>query len=387
MIKKLLILIVLIQLNAEAQSSALLVADSLYANGNYTKAINAYKTYGSKDEVYHKIAKAYIAIGNFDAALENYKLSVETNTDDALLKFDYAKLLTKTKKYKEASQLFNDLIYVDYKNPNYHYEAGVVLEKLRDSTALNRFLSAYQLDNSHQKAIFKIAKHHLIKRNFETSHRYIDTGLETYANNVELISLKAQNYYHQEYYTKAIPWFNRLLELGENSEFIHEKLSLSYGENSDYELAIKHRELALAYNPSDANSMYVIGTYYKRLSDFENAEKFIAASLKLKDLKLNHEYRELGTVLNRLERHKEAIKAFQKALKEDSTDMFAVFYIINTKDKYYADRDAVIKSYEGFVNQRKKSPFLPLAVRRLKELKEERFLKEDKIPVDSISKN
>ena len=271
-IKKLLILILLVQLNAEAQSSALLVAESLYANGNYTKAINTYKTYENLDEVYHKIAKAYIAIGNFDAAIENYKLSVEANTEDALLKFDYAKLLTKTKKYEDASQLFNELIERDNTNPNYYYESGVVLEKLKkDTLALEQFRATYKLDDTHQKAIFKIAKHHLIKRNFETSHRYIDKGFETYANNLELISLKAQNYYHQEYYTKAIPWFQKLLDLGENSEFIHEKLSLSYAQNSDYEPAIKHRKLALAFNPTDANAMYVIGTYYKNLEDFENA--------------------------------------------------------------------------------------------------------------------
>ena len=133
-----------------------------------------------------------------------------------------SKFLTKTKKYDEASTLFDQLIYTDYKNPNYHYEQGIVLEKLKDSTAINRYRSAYDLDQTHQKAIFKIAKYYLIKREHNLSHKYIDKGLESYANNIELISLKAQNYYYQHYYTKAIPWFKKLLELGEDSEFIHE---------------------------------------------------------------------------------------------------------------------------------------------------------------------
>jgi len=69
MIKRLFVLILFIQLNAEAQSSALALADSLYANGNYSKAIDAYKKHSNQDEVYSKIAKSYIAIGNFGKAI------------------------------------------------------------------------------------------------------------------------------------------------------------------------------------------------------------------------------------------------------------------------------------------------------------------------------
>lgn len=377
MIKKVLVLIILFtQFNAEAQSSALAVGDSLYANGNYSKAIKSYKQYSNAAAVYAKIARAYSAIGNFGEAIENYKNSVEANPDNALLKFEYAQLLSKLKKYKEASVLFEELIYIDYRNPNYHYQQGVALEKQRDSTAMNRFMSAYELDNTHQKAIFKIAKHHLIKRNHEISHKYIDKGLESYTNNVELISLKAQNYYHQNYYRKAITWFKKLLDLGESSEFIHEKLSICHAEFSDYEDAIFHRKEVLKYNPTDATSMYVIGTYYQRLNDFENAEKYINQYLVLQDVPLNAEYRTLGTVLNRQKKHEEAIKAFQRAVKEDPSDIFTRFIIIRTKDEYYADKDAVIKLYENFLIKYKDAPFSRLAQMRLKELKEAKFLNE-----------
>ena len=377
MLKKLLIIILIIQFNAEAQSSALDVGNDLYATGNYSEAIKAYKTNENQDEVYDKIAKAYVAIGNFGLALENYKKSVEANPKNVLLLYEYAKLLSTTKQYKEAAELFNDLIYIDYKNPNYHYQAGIALEKLKDSTAMNRFMSTYNLDQTHQKAIFRIAKHHLIKRNHIISHKYIDKGLESYAENTALISLKAQNYYHQQYYDKAIVWFNKLIDLGEVSEFIQEKLSLSYAQNSDYSDAIKHRKLALAYNPFDTNAMFVIGTYYAKLEDFENAEEYIGKSLKLQDVPLNNEYRRLGTIYNRQKKYEAAIKAFQKAVKEDPTDTYARFFIIRTKDEYYKDREAVIKLYEDFAKKYKASPFAKFAEMRLTELKEENFLKED----------
>ncbi|WP_178986747.1 tetratricopeptide repeat protein [Winogradskyella helgolandensis] len=352
-------------------------ADHLYVNGNYSKAIETYKTLPNLDAVYDDIAKAYMAIGNYGEAIVNYEKAITANPEDLLLQYEYAKLLSRTKKYDKANQLFSNLIASDSLNPNYYYELGIVLEKQKDTTALQEFINTYTLDDTHQKAIFKIAKHHLIKRNFVEAHGYIDRGLESYENNVELISLKAQTYYHQEYYTHAVSWFNKLLDLGEKSEFIHEELSLSYAQNSDYEDAIYHRKQALKYSPNDANAIFVIGNYYQLLENFEEAEKHISLALMLKDLPLSDEYQQLGTILNRQKKYDQAIKAFQKSLKEDPTNMMSEFFLLRTKDEYYADVDSKIKLYEQFIEKNKKSPFVSYAQGRLKELKEEKFLEGD----------
>ena len=116
--------------NTIAQSSDVAIADSLYLNGNYSKAIEAYQKTEDQSQVFDKIAKAYMAIGNYDAAILNYENSITANPDDALIKYQYAKLLAKTKKYQKASDEFFELIDIDYRNPNYHYELGLVLEIL-----------------------------------------------------------------------------------------------------------------------------------------------------------------------------------------------------------------------------------------------------------------
>ncbi|WP_179349952.1 tetratricopeptide repeat protein [Winogradskyella pacifica] len=349
-------------------------ADHLYSNGNFSKAIEVYKSLDDLEAVYDDIAKAYMAIGNYGEALNNYEKAIKANADDLLLQYEYAKLLARTKHYKDANQRFSTLIASDSLNPNYYYELGVVLEKQKDTTALQQFEKTFQLDETHQKAIFKISKHHLIKRNFIKAHGYIDRGLESYENNIELISLKAQTYYHQDYYTHAVVWFNKLLDLGEKSEFIHEKLSLSYAQNSDYKDAIYHRKQALKYSPNDANAMFVIGAYYQSLSDFEMAEQYITKALLLKDLPLSDEYQRLGTIFNRQKKYDQAIKAFQKSLKEDPSNIMSEFYILRTKDEYYADTGSKIKLYEQFIEKHKKSPFISYAEGRLKELKQEKFL-------------
>jgi tetratricopeptide (TPR) repeat protein len=365
---------VLVGFNADAQPAVLNTADSLYSNGNYSKAIDTYKTYSNQDEVSAKIAKAYVAIGTYDSALVYYKLAAETEPKNGLVLYEYARLLSKTKNFEASIEVFDNLMNIDYRNPNYHYEMGLALERMKDSTALNRFRSAYDLDQTHQKAIYKIAKHFLIKRKHETSHRYIDKGLESYESNVELISLKAQNYYYQDDNHNARAWFEKLIAMGESSEFIHTKLSMLHAEFSDYELAIEQRKLVLKYNAYSSESMLLIGSYYNRLKDYESAEKYIRQSLDLKDVPLDYEYQLLGTVLNRQDKHKEAIEAFQISLKENPDNISSEFYILSTKDKYYADVDSKIKLYEDFRDKYPETLYAKFASRRITELKEEQFI-------------
>lgn len=386
-----LILVLLFSCKTEAQSSVLQIADSLYANGNYTKAITTYEAHDEQEDVYVKLAKAYMAIGNYDRAILNYKLATEAYPEQTLIKYEYAKLLAKTKKRKEATKLFKELINIDALNPNYHYELGLVLEQLKDSNEANKldtitkkvknrdkaqqhYLKAYKLDKTHQKAIFKLAKYQLIKRNYEASRKYIDVGLNTYKNNVALISLKAQGYYLQQKYEKAIVLFEKLLSLGESSKFIYEKLSDSYKEEYEFDKAISNLKLALKFNTEDTRNLYLLGLLYEKVKDYKKAEKYISLSIKLEDYPLDREYTDLARVYNYLKQPEKAIKAYKKALKENPDNMYAKFLIVHTRADYYKDTESKIKLYEDFIEHNPKSPFVRMAKQKASKLKEEQFL-------------
>jgi len=374
---RIVIILTVFSFQAEAQTSALQLADSLYLHGNYTKAIEAYKTHSNQEEVYQNIAKAYIALGNYDEALLNYESSLKAKPKDALTLFDYGKLLARVKKYKEALEVFYQLINIDYKNPNYHYESGLVLQQLGDSTDQNRFHSAYNLDNTHQKAIFQIAKFHLIKRHHSVVDKYVDIGLSSYENNKELISLKAQNFYWKEDYEDATKWFEKLLALNESTQFVHEKLSFCYDRSYEREKAIEHQLIAVKFDPKDATNLFILGQLYQKANDYENAEKYYLEALKLMDAPLDAEYLKLATVYNLQKKEKEAIDAFKKAIDENPENESAQFFLVLTLDKYYKDIDARIKLFENYKEKFPKSPFISFAEQKLTELKEEKHMKSD----------
>ena len=93
-----------------------IIADSLYATGNYTKAINYYaEAKGENSSL--QIARAYNAIGNFEKAITQYQSVVEQHPDWQIANFELGKLLLKAKEYDEARKLFSQLTTSGNDNP------------------------------------------------------------------------------------------------------------------------------------------------------------------------------------------------------------------------------------------------------------------------------
>ena len=373
MIRIVVSLFILLTFNIKAQTSSLYTADSLYQNENYTKAIALYKTYDDQPQVYYKIGRSYAAIGNYREALNYYELSVTSYPKNTQYLFDYAKLLYKTKKFKKAVVVFDTLTKMNEANPNYYYHLGLTLEKIQDTLAFHNFKKAFQLDSTHQKAIFKIAKQFLKKRKHDSVDHYVAVGLKSYETNVELISIQAQSYYWQQYYRKARAWFEKLIELNENSQFVHEKLSYCYAKTYEYKKAIDHLILALKYEPQNTTNLYLLGHMYEQIEAFDKAEKFVKMAIEIQDLPLDTEYTKLATILNRQHKYEEAITILKKAIRENPKNESAHFFIASTKDKLYKDIDSKIRAYQMFKEKFPKSPYSIIADNRLHELKIEKF--------------
>lgn len=377
--RKIIIVLLLLCSKAEAQSSALELGNTFFEKGNYSKAIEAYEKHSDSSVVFDKIAKCYLALGSTKKAEVYYEKSYNAFPEDELTIYNYAKILLGVKQYARASELFEKLIYKDHENPNYYYQKGLALEKMKDSMqlAIDQFQIVVRKDQTHQKAIIKLGKHYLKKRKHKLVNFYVDNGLVIYPESVALISLKAQNFYWQHYYTKAAIWFEKLVAMGESTEFIHEKLSQCYADESDYKKAIANRKKVLELNPYDTTSMYVIGRYYQMMTNYEEAEQWYNKYLAAVDVPLDEEYVSLGFTLNYQKKYKEGIEALKKALKENPENFRAQFFLVSAKAAYYKDYDAKIKVYEDFLKKYPNHKLKDYAEMRLSELKKEKFIKED----------
>lgn len=394
MIRPILVLLVLAIINkAEAQTSALPIGDSLYAVGSYHQAIQVWDQVQPKDErLYLKLARAYQAQGNLNAALENYAVAAGA-IDQTIARTEYGKLLIKTNNFKKADSIFSTLIDAYSDNPNFYYLRGWANQnnsrKINDSTTsksvtatpsyIQDYKTAIALDSTHQKALYETAKFYLKQKEYGLVEQLCNKALASYGANVEIISILAQNYYYKGWHAEAITWFEKLLELGQKSQFIHEKLGSSYYNDHMYELAIEQYKQALTFNPEDYYLHGILAKLYNYIENFKLAEQHGLAAIYYKDLPLDADYYTLASTYKLNKKWSLAMDYLNKALAENPDLERAVYAKAVVADNYYADKQLVIKLYENYIKKFDKdfNPLAQSAKARLKMLKTEVFMADD----------
>ncbi|PHR97893.1 MAG: hypothetical protein COA80_06455 [Leeuwenhoekiella sp.] len=383
---------------AEAQAvSASAIADSLYAVGNYSEAIAEYESLDKKDtSVYLKLARAHQAKGTLDDAL-NYYAQAATGTDEVIAMNEYGKLLITKRKFKEADSVFTELINVYQTNPDFYYQRGRAKENIprnlkidaKDSTTTSAqrliphildYKKAVALDSTHQKALGELAVFYLKRKEYPMVEKLAFKALESYPTNVEIIGTLAQSYYYKGWNEEAITWFERLIELGQSTQFIHEKLGNSYYKDRMYEKSIEQYLEALDFSPEDDYLHATLAKLYNHVEDLEAAEMHGLLAVLYKDQSIEEEYYTLSRTYEMKKDWKNAMKYANRALEENPDHKNAEYTKVIVADNYYEDRRAVLKLYEDFIKKysdseyAKYDPVLRLARERRDKLNREIFM-------------
>lgn len=386
---------------AEAQEvSALAIGDSLYAVGNYSKAIDSYEQIKAKNErVYLKLARAHQAKGTLDDALVNYKLAA-TGTDEVIAMNEYGKLLITKRQFKEADSVFSALISVYDTNPDFYYQRGranenrpreisgkesdsILVEKLaKVHDPLEDYERAIALDSTHQKALAEVTTSYLRQKDFAMVEKLAFKALESYPTNVEIISTLAQSYYHKGWNEEGIQWFEKLLALGQDTQFIREKLGNLYYKKRRYEDAIEQYLGALKFAPEDAYDHATLAKLYNFTADLDAAEMHGLFAVLYKDQPLFEEYYTLSRTYEMKKEWASAMKYVNRSLDENPRNKSAEYTKAIIADNYYEDRRAVLKLYEDFIKKyedgkyAKFDPTLKRAKERRDKLNREIFMAE-----------
>ncbi|WP_299213571.1 tetratricopeptide repeat protein [uncultured Dokdonia sp.] len=381
-------------LKAEAQSSALTVADSLYAVGSYTNAIQEYQRVSEQNEKAQlQIARSYKGLGNIKAALEAYKNSLSLDSEQPIAATEYGRLLITRGKYVTADTIFKGLTQKYPDNPEYFYQRGRAvkqLEKKDDSLWKTKatikseeiFSRAVQLDSTHQKALYQLGLHYLGQRDYPVVDKICFKALDMDPDNVEMVNILAQNYYLRGWYTEAVTWFEKLIELGQSSPFIHNNLGVSYQKTNKYQKAIDQYLILLNMDDEDYGVHHILAELYGLTRNIEKAEYHAKQALYYKDLPLDDIYYTLGRAYQINEKYEKAIGQYRRVLKVDPENIRVYHNIAICADNYYEDKKEVVKLYENLLEKfgDSKDPradfYITMSERRLKILKEELFLKE-----------
>lgn len=359
--------------NSIAQSSGLSAADSLYALGNYTEAINEYAK-DNRTNSNLQIARAYNAIGNYDKAIIQYEDVIANNPSYELPRFELGKLLLKTNKTQEAVYQFYDLIHEGSRNPEYYYYMGTTMIELDSFKEGIQFLkTAYNLDNEHLRSIFQLGKYYVGQQEKDSVLLYVDKGLDFYPNDVSLINLKALALFNNDEYEKAKILFEKLLDLGEGKPYIYEKLGQCYYRLWEFEKAKSAYSVLLNFEESIPTAYNGLGSVYWKEQKLDSAALFFKKAIKAKKPVLAGEYVALAGLAREQNDLKAALNYYKLAFEEDDTNHMVYYQICTLVDQLYDDPKVKLDQYSSFLEKfgDKKPYFSDVVATRISELKEE----------------
>ncbi len=372
-------LFVSLSTGANAQSLVLKVADSLYAIGDYTKAINYYAEANTENSGL-QIARAYNAIGNFDKAIAQYKNVVEKHPDWQIANFELGKLLLKAKEYNEARKLFSQLAGPTNKNPEYHYYLGeAYLELEQPASALTAYKKAVKSDSTHLRSLFRLGKYFTIKLERDQALKYVDKGLRFYENDVSLINLKALIYYNDNQYKMAIPWLQKILEFDETKPYVYEKLAYCYYKNGEFEKAKETYRILIGIDDQNSDTYFGMAEALRKNKQRDSAEIYIRKAMDVQRPIFAEGYSSLASLARERNDLKSALTYYKQAYKETPSDELLYFNICTVSDQLYKDPKTKLEYYGNFIKKfGTKIPYASkMAAKRVKELKEEIHFTKD----------
>ncbi|SDD96521.1 Tfp pilus assembly protein PilF [Pricia antarctica] len=367
---------IIFRIDAQAPPDAkgyLKIADSLYATGNYNKAINYYAETGGENSGL-QIARAYNAIGNLEKAIVQYQSVIGQHPDWQIPRFELGKLLLKAKAYDEARKLFSQLTASGNDNPEYHYYLGETFQELdQPASALVAYKSAIELDSNHLRSLFQLGKYFTIKLERDQALRYVDVGLRFYKNDVSLINLKALIYYNDNQYKTAIPWFERLLELGENKPYVYEKLGYCYYKNWEFEKAKETYRILIGIDDQNSDTYFGMAETLWKNKQLDSAEIYINKAMNIQRPIFAKGYGSLASFARERNNLKSALAYYKLAYKEAPSDEMLYFNICTVADQLFKDPKMKLGYYENFIKKfGANRPYASkTATKRIKELKEE----------------
>lgn len=377
--KHLFILIVLLFSRAEAQSSPLAIADSLYTIGDYSNAINEYSKVGRFFAAL-QIARSYNAVGNYEKAITQYQYVVEEDVANQLAQFELGKLLLKVNRFEDAKSVFTNLSNLNTTNPEFQFYFGEVNRHLDATDAsLKQYKKAIDLDSTHLRSLFQLAKHYAIKQERDNALKYILQGLDYYENDVSLINLHALVLFNDFQFEKAIPLFERVLELGEDKDYVYEKLGISYKRNWEFKKAKEAYAILLKRDDTNSQTYFDLASVYQKENKLDSAKIYINKAMEVQKPIFANGYSQLAYIAREQKDFKTAFKFFKMAHQEDTFDARIYYNMATTYDQFGADLQKKLTYYENFLKDYPKEHpyYYETAEKRISELKSEiHFAKE-----------
>jgi tetratricopeptide (TPR) repeat protein len=274
-------------------------------------------------------AKVYIQQGDWDKAIEQLELAVQSYPEDPEAHYllgrgygekgkfkemneEFDKSLALSPKFADRIRVTREKYWVDNFNRGVRFIQAEELEKAEQA-----FQTAIVLDPSKPEAYKNLAYTYIRMNNVDSAIATYQKLLETTPDDVEAMISLGNLYYNKAEYEKAVETLQKVLEIDPDNVDAIANIALAYDFLGQRDRAIQFYQDAIEKNPED------------------------------KDLRFNY-----GRLFFLAEDYDKAIEQFEKVLEQDPNDLEATLNIANAyltmaeaKMKILRDLDINQKEY------------------------------------------
>jgi tetratricopeptide (TPR) repeat protein len=331
-------------------------------------------------EIISELAEDLSILGNQQDAITYYKKALKIEPDNLALKAKLGRVYISKKEMKKAWELFSEIYAIDstnvYWNKQFAFCSFQTGNRLLAVHLYEKVLEANPRDyGTYSNLIHTYSR----EKEPEEIKATIDKGLLQFPGNAELILEKANFYFRTRNYEPAMHDFeNYFTADGDSIYEIVMNYAISTYFAKDEIKAMKILGNLYRANPNDLFVMYYMSLCYKKMNDYENAEKYMQWAIDLSTpTYLPEMYHHLGQIFGQQRKFKESIAALQKSNELDPTNVEALFEIATTYEEFNSNKTLALNYYRIYLKEAGESGNnVNYALDRITRLKEDLFLEE-----------
>ena len=336
-------------------------------------------------EVLTNLASLYSTVGFDEKAIEIFKHVIELDSSNIFAKMNLAKLYIDAGKWGEARAIYGILLTKDSLNSFYHRQLGYIFQKEENwEEAFKHYKISFAQNSKDIFTISNLAKVYYQKEQIDSATAVIDKGLETFANNTQLLKLKGDIHFTTKNYGAAVNSIVRIVANGDESAQLYQRLGICYYQIAvenfvgdaqivKLESAIEVLNKSTKLDSTQSLTELYLGMTYKELGKNEEATEHLQKAVTLIYPAFTSAiYTNLAIVYNRSEKYADAIRSFKSAKEFDKDNPNYLYYLASTYDQYYYDKKVPLIYYQMYVSSKDSlEPSLKkYALNRIEELRE-----------------
>lgn len=264
---------------------------------------------------YFMKARAHVALGEEDLAMEDYKSAVQHGPDNLKARYNLALIYLNQQRLGDAKQQFDAILAQDPQNHRATLQLGRIAMKNKNYTvALEKFNQALELKKGHYPEASlniglvqkKLGNYQAALENYQEALKYKQNYPKAWYN----IGLVQMNLKHlakaEEAFRKAVKLQPKFASAWFNLGYVLSRLKKPNQSKSAY-------LSALVVKPNYPKAMINLGILYAITGEHEEAVKMYQAVLQ-KDFTYTSAWTNLGEVYLRMREYENAEEAFRRSL-------------------------------------------------------------------------